>query len=65
MSRSKTRRAQKQRHKRFIRIITLLEESNADPKHHNRKTRLREVMNYSRWHIASTDAKVVCNANDE
>jgi len=49
----KSRRWWNRRHKRFIRIITLLEESNADPKHRNRKTRMREVMNYSRWHLAS------------
>ena len=45
----KTRRSEKRHNKRFERILSLLEASNADPKHRNRKTRLREVMNYARW----------------
>ncbi len=49
----KSRRWWYRRHKRFVRIITLLEESDADPKHRNRKTRLREVMNYLRWRLAA------------
>jgi len=61
----KTRRWEKRRRKRFIRISTLLEESNADPKRRNRKTRLREVMNYARWNLASMDSKVVSNENQE
>jgi len=56
MSRSKTRRAQKQRHKRLMRRIALLEQANADPKRHNRKTRLRELMNLARTDLARTDA---------
>jgi len=59
----KTRRWEKRRRKRFMRIISLLEESNGDPKKHNRKTRLREVINYARTEIQSTDSKVVSNAN--
>ncbi len=60
----KSRRWWNRRHKRFVRIITLLEESNADPKHRNRKTRLREVMNYSRWHLAA-HAKEATDAPDQ
>jgi len=61
----KTRRWWNRRHKRFIRIITLLEESNADPKRRNRKTRLREIKSYARAELArdSRDSKVVSNAN--
>ncbi|MGA2699612.1 MAG: hypothetical protein ABSH35_00750 [Isosphaeraceae bacterium] len=46
----KTRRSRKERHKRLMRRITLLEQANADPKRRNRKTRLREM-----WNLAITD----------
>jgi hypothetical protein len=59
----KTRRWEKLRRKRYMRIISLLEESNGDPKGHNRKTRLREVINYARTEIQSTDSNVVTNAD--
>ena len=48
----KTRRAKKERHKRLMRRITLLEQANADPKRHNRKTRLRELMHMAQTEIA-------------
>ncbi len=41
----RTRRAKKERHKRLMRRIALLEQANADPKRRNRKTRLWEMMN--------------------
>jgi hypothetical protein len=44
-------RWQKRRTKRFCRLIALLEASNSDPKRRNRKTRLRELINYvkAKW----------------
>ncbi len=48
----KTRRSRRERHKRLMRRITLLEEANADPKRHNRKTRKREMI-----HLAITDIR--------
>jgi hypothetical protein len=59
----KARRWEKLRRKRYMRIISLLEDSNGDPKGHNRKTRLREVINYARTEIQSTDSNVVTNAD--
>jgi hypothetical protein len=58
MSRN-TRRAQKERRKRLLRRITLLEQANADPKRHNRKTRKRELVNLCRTDMARTDAAYI------
>jgi len=46
----KTRRSKKERHKRLMRRIALLEQANADPKRHNGKTRKRELI-----HLAQTE----------
>jgi hypothetical protein len=54
----KTMRWEKRRHKRFARIIALLEASNADPKHRNRKTRLRAVFNWARTDLQRDRAEV-------
>ncbi len=43
----RTRRSEKRRRKRFERVLSLLEASNRDPKRRNRKTRLRQVWNYT------------------
>jgi hypothetical protein len=54
----KTRRSEKQRHKRFARNISLLEASNADPKHRNRKTHLRAVFRWARTDLNRDRAEV-------
>jgi len=54
----KTRRSEKRRNKRFERILSLLEASNADPKHRNRKTRLRAVYHYARTLLQRDRAEV-------
>ncbi len=59
----KTRRWWNRRHKRFERIISLLEASNADPKHRNRKTRLRVVYHYARTELQRRQREV-SNANE-
>jgi len=59
----RTRRSEKRRRKRLDRVLTLLEQANADPKRRNRKTRKRELMNISRTLLAAMDRKVVSNAN--
>ncbi|HKM54165.1 MAG TPA: hypothetical protein VJY33_12215 [Isosphaeraceae bacterium] len=55
MSRN-TRRAKKQREKRLMRRLDLLEQANVDPKRRNRKTRKRELVNLARTDLARTDA---------
>ncbi len=50
-----TRRRQDRRHKRLIRLITLLEASNSHPKHHNRKTLRRQLINVARTNLASRE----------
>jgi hypothetical protein len=55
----KTRRREKRRHKRLMRLISLLEASNCDPKRHNRKTRRRELLNVVWTDLASLDSKKV------
>ncbi len=50
-----TRRRQDRRHKRLIRLITLLEASNCHPKHHNRKTLRRQLINVARTNLASRE----------
>ncbi len=52
----RTRREQKRRHKRLMRIHTLLEDGT------NRKTRIRELMNLSRTDLARMDAKEASHA---
>jgi len=52
----RTRRSEKRRHKRLYRVLTLLEQANADPKRRNRKTRKRELMNLARTDLARRDA---------
>ncbi len=59
----KTRRWWNRRHKRFERIISLLEESNADPKHHNRKTRKRALYHYARTELARWDRQEASRAD--
>ena len=59
----RTRRSEKRRRKRLDRVLTLLEQANADPKRRNRKTRKRELINISRTLLAAMDRKVVSNAN--
>jgi hypothetical protein len=59
-----TRRRQDRRHKRLIRLITLLEASNSDPKHHNRKTLKRQLLNIARTDLATRDAKEAHRATD-
>jgi len=58
----KTRRYWNRRHKRFERILSLLEASNADSKHRNRKTRMRTVLRFCR---ADFHRREVENANGE
>jgi len=53
----KTRRREDRRHKRMMRLITLLEASNCHPKHHNRKTLKRRLLNAARTAFASSNAK--------
>jgi len=50
-----TRRRQDRRHKRLMRLISLLEASNCDPKRHNRKTRKRALLNAARTDLASKE----------
>ena len=52
----RTKRSERRRHKHLMRRISLLEQSNADPKRHNRKTRKRELVNLCRTDLARTDA---------
>ena len=52
----RTRRSEKRRRKRLDRVLTLLEQANADPKRRNRKTRKRELINLARTDLARTDA---------
>ncbi|MGO9108583.1 MAG: hypothetical protein ACLP9L_05055 [Thermoguttaceae bacterium] len=59
----KSRRWWNRRHKRFERIISLLEQSNADPKRRNRKNRLRVVYRYARTEIARHDREEATDAD--
>jgi len=64
----RTIRSEKRRRKRLDRVLTLLEQANADPKRRNRKTRKRELMNLVETHIrlfrGSKYGRALSNANE-